>query len=173
MPVQIERALPADAEAIASILCQAFAEFKPCYSPDGFAATVVGPTVIRLRIEEGPVWRAVSNGHIVGTVAAVQKSTGVYVRGMAVVPATRGIGIGRQLLAQAESFAIQCRATRLFLSTTPFLEGAIRLYRRFGFKATSDEPHDLYGTPLLTMEKILTSAAQACVRRGMSFTARG
>ena len=32
-------------------------------------------------------------------------------------------------------------------------EGFARLYERFGFQRTSDEPHELFGTPLFTMEK--------------------
>jgi len=42
---------------------------------------------------------------------------------------------------------------RLYLSTTPFLHSAIRLYERCGFRRTDEGPHDLFGTPLFTMEK--------------------
>jgi hypothetical protein len=41
------------------------------------------------------------------------------------------------------------------LSTTPFLNSAIRLYENFGFRRNEAEPHDLFGTPMFTMEKIL------------------
>ena len=44
----------------------------------------------------------------------------------------------------------------MFLSTTPFLESAIRLYEKFGFQRTSDGPLDLFGTPLFTMQKSLS-----------------
>ena len=153
--VQIQPARRIDAEEIASVLAHAFAEFKPLYSPSGFSATVAGPSAVLVRMHEGPVWVAVSDHHIVGTAAAVKRATGVYVRGMAVIPAARGLGIGRLLLQEAELFAIDCGSRRLFLSTTPFLSRAIQLYSFFGFRPTVDGPADLFGTPLFTMEKLL------------------
>jgi putative acetyltransferase len=74
---------------------------------------------------------------------------------MAVLPAARGSGAGAKLLRQVEGWASSEGYTRLFLNTTPFLDAAIRLYERFGFRRADDNLHDLFGTPLFTMEKIL------------------
>ena len=74
---------------------------------------------------------------------------------MAVLPAARGQRVGELLLKQVEDFAIAHGCRRLFLSTTPFLSRAIRLYERFGFRRTEEGPGDLFGTPLYTMEKML------------------
>jgi ribosomal protein S18 acetylase RimI-like enzyme len=60
-------------------------------------------------------------------------------------------------LVQAEHYASERGCRRLFLSTTPFLSSAIHLYEKFGFTRTPEEPHDLFGTPLFTMEKVLSS----------------
>jgi len=84
-------------------------------------------------------------------VSAVLKREGLYIRGMAVDPAARGKGIGRELLDCAEKFAVQNCCERLFLSTTPFLSRAIKLYERYGFQRTSVGPDNLFGTPLFTM----------------------
>jgi len=59
------------------------------------------------------------------------------------------------LLRQVESFASAHGYKRLLLSTTRFLTRAIRLYEHFGFRRSSDEPTDLFGTPLFTMIKPL------------------
>ena len=65
------------------------------------------------------------------------------------------IGLGKMLLEEVESFAVSWQSARLFLITTPFLHAAIHLYEDFGFRRTSEPPHDLFNTPLFTMEKKL------------------
>ncbi|MBA4182910.1 MAG: hypothetical protein H0X49_02725, partial [Acidobacteria bacterium] len=54
--------------------------------------------------------------------------------------------------------AVACNYQKLSLNTTPFLKRAIRLYKKFGFVRRG--AGDLFGTPLLTMEKSLKSAAK-------------
>jgi GNAT superfamily N-acetyltransferase len=155
--VQIRRATVDDASAVASLLKKAFVEYKPLYTKQGYAATTPDRDAILTRMQEGPLWVAVYQEHIVGTASAVHKETGLYVRGMAVLPTARGLGVGRRLLAQVEAFAFEDGCVRLFLSTTPFLIQAIRLYEDFGFRATNDGPHDLFGTSLFSMEKMLAA----------------
>jgi putative acetyltransferase len=91
----------------------------------------------------------------VGTVAAKPESLALYVRSMAITPQARGLGLGKLLLEQVEAFAIAQGLRRLYLSTTPFLSSAIRLYEQFGFQRTNDGPHELWGTALFTMAKTL------------------
>jgi len=142
-----------DAQAIAGVLHQSFVEFKALYTAGGFAATVLSSDRVLARMHEGPVWVALRDGVMLGTVAAVVKDKSVYIRGMAVLPVARGAGAGARLLRQVEDWARSEEFNRLFLSTTPFLHSAIRLYERFGFRRTDEGHHDLFGTPLFTMEK--------------------
>jgi putative acetyltransferase len=151
--VRIRDASPADAEAIASLLKAAFKEFQPLYTPEGFRATIPTAEEIQPRFAEGPIWIAEQDGNIVGTISVVPKSEGLYIRSMAVHPEARGKGVADLLLETAEKAADGFACTRLFLSTTPFLDAAIHLYERAGFRRTDDGPHDLFGTPLLTMVK--------------------
>ena len=155
LDVLIRNAALNEASAIASVLRQAFVEYESLYTPAAFAATTPSTSQIAARWSEGPVWVAVQNRNIVGTVAAVPKSLSLYIRSMAVLPIARGQGIGVKLLKEVESFAMNNQYRRLFLSTTPFLEQAIRLYERFGFQRTDEGRLDLFGTPLFTMEKSL------------------
>ena len=104
---------------------------------------------------EGPIWVALHREEIVGTVSVVPKGEELYIRGMAVLPAARGKRIGELLLLHIEKFANSNGHKRLFLSTTPFLARAIRLYERFGFRRCDEGSHDLFGTRLFTMVKIL------------------
>jgi len=159
--MQLRLATPADAEAIASVLSKAFVQYEPLYTAEGFAATVPRPEQIERRINEGPVWVAVDDGSVVGTVSVVLKGEGLYVRGMAVDPVARGKSIGRKLLDCAEAFAAQNNCKYLFLSTTPFLERAIKLYEDYGFHRTPEGPDNLFGTPLFTMTKVVSQTPGA------------
>jgi len=143
----------ADAAAIERVLLAAFLEFKDLYTRQAFAATAITADEVRQRITEGPVWVAAAGSEIVGTVSAVKKAEEVYVRGMAVVPSTRGRAVGRRLLDRVERFAVANGCQRLSLMTTPFLFRAIQLYERAGFVRAVDGESDLFGTPLFAMTK--------------------
>ena len=151
--IQIRAATPDDAPAIATVLVESFLEYKAAYTAEAFAATTPTSDQIRSRFAEGPVWVAVRDGVILGTVAAVARGTALYIRSMAVLPMARGLKLGALLLNQVEAFAATTGHQRLILSTTPFLTRAIRLYEQMGFRRSLEGPDDLYGTPLWTMEK--------------------
>ena len=152
---QIRIADRGDAGAIAAVLHEAFREFEPLYTAEGFAETTPTSEQIQERMSEGPVWVVLVDGEIIGTVSVVVKRESLYVRGMAVLPRTRGARVGKALMEQVEQYAVRKGCKRLFLSTTPFLDQAIRLYEGFGFRRTPEGPHNLFGTPLFTMEKRL------------------
>ena len=153
--IEIRVAEVADTAAIASLLAASFADYFALYTPAGYAATAITAHEIASRMKEGPVWVALGDGLIVGTVSVVAQGESLYIRGMAVLPSARGTGIGVALLRQVEQFAANGSFKRLYLSTTPFLDRAIRLYEHFGFRRITAGPHDLFGTPLFTMEKVL------------------
>jgi ribosomal protein S18 acetylase RimI-like enzyme len=153
--LQIRLATHADAASIATVLHHSFIEHEKSYTPEGFAATTPTTEQIQNRLKEGPVWVVMSENEIVGTVSVVPRGGSLYIRGMAVLPQARGQNVGGLLLQHVEEFASAQGFTRLFLSTTPFLSRAISLYERAGFMRTDEGPHDLFGTPLFTMEKEL------------------
>ncbi len=153
--VYIGLATTDDAVAISSVLHEAFQAYRPLYTEGGFAATALSPEQVQARIAEGPVWVVIRHHEIVGTAAAIVKRSDLYIRGMAVLPTARGLRIGESLLREIETVAVRNGCRRLFLSTTPFLDRAIRLYEKFGFERTEEGPHDLFGTPLFTMQKTL------------------
>ena len=154
-PVRIRRAVPADAEAVAAILHASFGPLRGLYTPAAFAATTPPAAQMAVRFVEGPLWIAESSARPVGTVSGVPRGRDLYVRSMAVVPDAQGHGIGALLLAAVEGFAREAGRERLVLGTTPFLQAAIRLYETAGFRRDAAGPHDLNGTPLMTMSKAL------------------
>jgi len=154
--ITIRFATTNDRPAIAALLLESFVEYGPLYTPEGFAATAITSEQIIARMSEGPVWVAARGEEIVGTVSVVAKAESLYIRGMAVLPTARGERIGALLLTHVETFARAEEFSRLFLSTTPFLDRAIRLYESFGYRRTLEGPHELFGTPLFSMEKLLS-----------------
>ncbi len=153
--ISVRRATRSEADAVASVLSESFSEYRPLYTPEGYAATTPPAGQIRARWDEGPVWVAVSGGAVVGTVSAVPRGHECYVRSMAVTPAARGRRAGASLLRHVEEYARGSGCRRLTLTTTPFLLRAIRLYEGAGFRRSGRGPLDLFGTPLFEMVKEL------------------
>jgi len=151
--IEIRLAVPNDAGAISMILAEAFAEYEPLYTKEGYAATTPKSDVIKNRFGEGKIWVAVLNKEIVGTVSVVPENESLYIRSMAILTQARRRKIGERFLKRIEDFANKNDYKRLTLSTTPFLNRAIRLYENFGFVRNGND--DLHGTPLITMEKNL------------------
>jgi GNAT superfamily N-acetyltransferase len=156
--IMIREAAPAEAGEVSSVLRESFLEYMSAYTDGGFSATTPGADKIESRMGEGPVWVALLDGAIVGTVAAVPRVDGLYMRSMAVLPGARGHGIGELLLERVERYGREQGCGRVYLSTTPFLDRAIRLYERWGFVRDDAGPHDLFGTLLFTMVKTLKQA---------------
>ena len=160
----IRRANAVDGDAIAYLLRDAFQEYEPSYTRAGYTATTLDPSTVRERLKEGPTWIAEEGGFVVGTVSGVLRETDLYVRSMAVTPSARGRRIGRALFATAFNLAVERRARRIYLSTTPFLFDAIRFYESLGFRRTGEGPDDLFGTPLFTMALAMPAVSTASVR---------
>lgn len=153
--VPIRRATAVDAEAIAYLLRDSFREVEHLYTREGYAATTLDPSTVRERLKEGPSWVAEEGGFPVGTVSASLRDVDLYIRSMAVIPSARRKRFGHSLFAEAFNLAVERKARRIYLSTTPFLYAAIRLYESLGFRRTGEPPDDLFGTPLVTMAKQL------------------
>jgi ribosomal protein S18 acetylase RimI-like enzyme len=150
--VNLRMATAADAPAISALLRESFAEFRSHYTPAAFAATVLPASGVLARLNEGPVWVAEREATIEGTVGAILSGESATIRGMAVRPSVRHLGLGRRLLDEAERFAAEHGAQTLELYTTAFLLGAIRLYEAAGFTFTGQGVNP-NGTELLRMTK--------------------
>jgi len=167
----VRRAKCSDAATIARALRIAFAEFEHLYTPAAFAATCPGSEEIEQRIREGPVWIALRDEGIIGTVSADARGRTLYIRGMAVVPGARGLGWAGVLLDQIECYARAAGFPMLELRTTPFLTTAIALYERAGFRRTDTGPPDHCGTPTFTMTKNLENRAMPTTKSHFSLVA--
>ena len=155
--MKIRLAASSDASAVANLILQSFLEYRSSYTDEAFAATCPSSIEVENRMSEGPIWMAIEDETVVGTVSGVPVGNALLVRSLAVLPSERGHGTGELLLDHVENYAYENGYTRLVLSTTPFLTPAIRLYEQFGFRRSSEGPSDRLGTPIFTMVKELKS----------------
>ena len=152
--VLLRRAVPQDAAAIATILREAFAEFKNDYTPEAFEIVTPAAEEIVSRFTEGPIWVAILDEKIVGTVSVVPEPDWLYIRSMAVAPQAQGKGIALKLLDVVENYGLEKGFRTLFLYTTGFSRDAISLYKKYGFGHVRYTPaEEWYGTAGIAMEK--------------------
>ncbi len=87
-------------------------------------------------------------GEPLGTVALkFQDSSSAILKRMWISPAARGLGLGRRLIGEVEAYARRHGFTRIRLETSRFLDEAIELYRRSGYReveAFSTDPYADY-----------------------------
>src|SRR5437868_15340621 len=69
--IKIRAATLDDASSIASVLSESFAEYELSYTQEAFTATTPTSDQIQSRLDEGPVWVALHNDAIVGTVSEI------------------------------------------------------------------------------------------------------
>ena len=150
----IRSATKEDSQSITAVMVEAFQDFKHLYTIEAYNATVISPEEVCSRIDEGPLWLAENEGKVLGTISLLVKAQEAYVRGMAVLPAAQGLGVGLALLRQAEAFALENNCQRLFLITTLYLDKAIRFYEQFGFVRMGKGEESFLGTPSFQMEKV-------------------
>ncbi|MGD8189651.1 GNAT family N-acetyltransferase [Brevibacillus ginsengisoli] len=96
------------------------------------------------------LWIAEVNEQSVGTIAIVNiDSTTAQLRWFLLEPQFRGIGLGRQLLETAITFARECGYRTLRLWTSNLLETARYLYLRYGFAIVEQTEQILSGITLI------------------------
>lgn len=85
------------------------------------------------RPEQSPLFVAIENGELAGTLTVWDHAEYGPTLGMMVAPEARGRGIGRALLDKAVEWAARFRMTHLSLLVFPHNEAAVALYRKTGF----------------------------------------
>jgi ribosomal protein S18 acetylase RimI-like enzyme len=133
-----------DLDQVVSTLHAANAEFEPVLPEAFYRAYLANVLDVRSRLVESELYVATeSERRIVGTITlypdASRESWGwpsgcSGIRAVAVEPSARGLGIGRLLAEHCIERSRALGARSVSLHTAPFMEAAIRMYERLGFR---------------------------------------
>jgi DNA-binding MarR family transcriptional regulator/N-acetylglutamate synthase-like GNAT family acetyltransferase len=95
-------------------------------------------------------WIAERCGQNVGCVFVVRKSATVaQLRLLLVEPSARGLGLGKRLVRECTNFAREKGYRSIVLWTNSVLETARHIYQAEGYRLTTEETHDSFGTELV------------------------
>jgi len=152
--IEIRPAGQADAGAIVKCLAAAFEPYRAEYSSAAFTDTVLDDETVHFRLLQMHVLVATASGNVVGTVSGVCHGGEGHLRGMAVLPEWRRLGVAGKLLAAIESYLSARGCKRITLDTTLPLQAAMKFYEKNGYRRSA-KIADFFGMPLLEYVKQL------------------
>lgn len=127
---------------------------------ENFDAAVFADPEGQILDDGGAILFAETEEGIVGTGALIPMEEGVYeIAKMGVTDKCQARGIGERLLTELIECARTMGATKLFIVSNTGLERAIRLYRRKGFRDSTENRHGHYERGNITLELSLSSPA--------------
>jgi DNA-binding MarR family transcriptional regulator/GNAT superfamily N-acetyltransferase len=120
---------------------------------EALVAEIVAEFVKKFDPARESCWIAERDGENVGSVFLVTKSrTVAKLRLLLVEPSTRGLGIGKRLVAECVRFARRAGYKKILLWTQSELAAARSIYQNSGFKLVRGERHDSWSREGLVAE---------------------
>jgi ribosomal protein S18 acetylase RimI-like enzyme len=130
--LRIRAATTADVPAIADIVNQAYRHYiVRIGKPPGPMLDDYGA-----RVSEGAVWVLEEGDVIAAIIVLLPMPTYLLLDNIAVSPARQGLGLGRRLLAFAETEALRCGYREIRLYTHQTMAENQRLYASIGYEET-------------------------------------
>lgn len=117
---------------------------------EGLVAGITAEFIGNFDVTRERCWIAERDGRRLGSIFLVaQDAATAKLRLLLVEPDTRGLGIGRALVAECVRFAREAGYHRIVLWTQENLSAARHLYDAAGFKRIAREPHHSFGHDLV------------------------
>lgn len=154
----LRRAGPDDLDATVDLTIRAYAPWTELLGAPPMPVTEdYAP-----RIARGEVWLLEDAGGLAGLIVLEDEPERLTIYSVAVDPRRQGAGLGRRLLAFAESEAASRGYQRLYLYTNARMTRNVDLYRHCGFVETGRRSNpNRPGWMAVDMEKMLAPMASA------------
>jgi ribosomal protein S18 acetylase RimI-like enzyme len=146
----------ADARALASTIAAAFEQYRGRLVPESGAFRETAEA-IAAELEKGAgAIIAERNGETLGCVIIQEMEGDLYFGRLSVLPAARGLGLARRLIAAVEAEARRRGMPGVRLGVRVVLTENQRLFGSLGYVETSREPHPGFDYPTsINMRKAL------------------
>jgi len=152
MRFTLRRAVAADAAAVRALVRDAYAKWVPVIGREPKPMTANYNTAIRLnRVDLAHV-----EGELAGLIETIDRSDHLLIENVAVAPQRHGQGLGRALMAHAETVARAAGYREVRLYTNRRFEANVQLYLRLGYSIDREEEGPLGVT--VYMSKSLPAA---------------
>ncbi len=152
MRFTLRRAVAADAAAVRAVVRDAYAKWVPAIGREPKPMTANYNTAIRLnRVDLAHV-----EGELAGLIETIDRSDHLLIENVAVAPQRHGQGLGRALMAHAETVARAAGYREVRLYTNRRFEANVQLYLRLGYSIDREEEGPLGVT--VYMSKSLPAA---------------
>ncbi len=152
--ISIQRATPADADQIAALTDAAYRRYVPVFGRKPQPMTADHSRLIA----EHEVWVMRVGELIAGLLVLIDEPAALLIYSVAVAPDFQGRGLGRRLVAWAETRALTAGHTTVRLYTNERMNGNVGWYAAQGFSETSREPY--LGSTLVHMAKALPARTE-------------
>lgn len=134
-PFTLRRAEAADAAAVRALVRDAYARWVPVIGREPRPMTANYETAVRLnRIDLAHL-----DGALAGLIETVDRSDHLLIENVAVAPARHGQGLGRALLAHAETVARAAGHREVRLYTNKKFAANVALYLALGYRIDREE----------------------------------
>jgi ribosomal protein S18 acetylase RimI-like enzyme len=138
--IAIRKAGSGDAEIVSGITNAAYAKYVPLMGRKPQPMTADYPQILA----NHPVWIVWVDERPAGVLVLMHEPDAMLIYSVAIAPEYQKSGLGRRLLAWAESEARQAGYSYIRLFTNALMEANIALYSRLGYVETQREPfHEL------------------------------
>ncbi len=141
------RARASDVEAITSLVRAAYAKYVPRMGTEPMPMRADYGEAVRRH----QVWVVEEGGGLIAVLELVPQVDHLLVENVAVDPARQGRGLGRRLMAFAETEALRQGLPEMRLYTAEAMTGNIGLYARMGYAET--ERKTVHDIPRVYMSK--------------------